>query len=66
VFLHISIGGGLRNRVPKGMRMAGRMGSDNITVRNLKILRVEPESNVLVIKGAIPGRKGTLVSIKSN
>lgn len=61
-----SIGGGLRNRVPKGMRMAGRMGSDNITVRNLKILRVEPESNVLVIKGAIPGRKGTLVSIKSN
>lgn len=58
-----SIGGGLRNRVPKGMRMGGRMGSDSITIRNLRILGVE--SNMIIIKGAIPGRKGTLVSIKA-
>lgn len=60
-----SIGGGLRTRVPKGMRMAGRTGSDTITIRNLKVLNVDAENNMLVIKGAIPGRKGTLVSIKA-
>jgi large subunit ribosomal protein L3 len=60
-----SIGGGLRTRVPKGMRMAGRTGSDTITIRNLKVLNVDTENNMLVIKGAIPGRKGTLVSIKA-
>jgi large subunit ribosomal protein L3 len=59
-----SIGGGLRNRVPKGMRMAGRMGSDNITVKNLKIIAVDTDNNLLMIKGAIPGRKGTVVEVK--
>lgn len=58
-----SIGGGLRNRVPKGMRMAGRTGSDTVTVRNLKVLEVDAENNQLLIKGAIPGRRGTLVKI---
>jgi len=58
-----SIGGGLRNRVPKGMRMAGRMGSDTITVRNLTVLEVDAENNQMLIKGAIPGRKGTLVKV---
>lgn len=58
-----SIGGGLRNRVPKGMRMAGRTGGDRITVRNLKIIGIDPENNQLLIKGAIPGRRGTLVEI---
>lgn len=60
-----SIGGGLRNRVPKGMRMAGRMGSDTVTVLNLTVLEVDAENNQLLIKGAIPGRKGTLVKIVS-
>jgi large subunit ribosomal protein L3 len=60
-----SIGGGLRNRVPKGMRMAGRMGSDKITQKNLKVVFVDKENNLLLVKGAIAGRKGTLVEIIS-
>lgn len=59
-----SIGGGLRTRVPKGMRMAGRMGSDVITVRNLQVLEIDQENNKLLIKGAIPGRRGTIVSVR--
>lgn len=58
-----SIGGGLRNRVPKGMRMAGRTGGDTITVQNLKVVDVDTANNLLVVKGAIPGRRGTVVSI---
>jgi large subunit ribosomal protein L3 len=58
-----SIGGGLRTRVPKGMRMAGRMGGDRITVRNLEIVDVDTENNQLLIKGAIPGRRGTLIEV---
>ncbi len=58
-----SIGGGLRNKVPKGMRMAGRMGSDRTTVRNLKIVQIDKENNTVAISGAIPGRRGTLVEI---
>lgn len=60
-----SIGGGLRTRVPKGMRMAGRMGSDTITVRGLEIVDLDPTSQTILIKGAVPGRRGTLVSILS-
>jgi len=59
-----SIGGGLRNKVPKGMKMAGRMGSDRITVKNLKVVQVNPEANLILISGAVPGRRGTLVEIK--
>ncbi len=58
-----SIGGGLRNKVPKGMRMAGRTGGDRITVRNLKVIDIDAENNTLLVKGAIPGRRGTLVEI---
>lgn len=62
-----SIGGAGRagGRVAKGMRMAGRMGNDRVTVRNLKVLQVIPESNILLISGAIPGTNGTLVEIRS-
>lgn len=58
-----SIGGGLRNRVPKGMRMGGRTGGDRITIKNLKVVGVDTANNQLLIKGAIPGRRGTLVEI---
>lgn len=58
-----SIGGGLRTRVPKGMRMAGRMGGDRITQKNLKVVLVDKENNLMLIKGAIAGRRGTLVEI---
>jgi len=57
-------GGRAGGRVAKGMRMAGRMGSDRVTVRNLAVLQVLPETNELVIAGAVPGRRGTLVEIK--
>jgi large subunit ribosomal protein L3 len=61
-----SISGGTRNggRVPKGMRMAGRMGSDRVTVKNLKVISLDKENNQIFISGAIPGRRGTLVTIK--
>lgn len=58
-----SIGGGLRNRVPKGMRMAGRMGGDRITIKNLEVVGIDNANNQLLIKGAIPGRRGTLVEV---
>jgi len=61
-----SISGGNREggRVPKGMRMAGRMGSDRITVTNLKVLSVDSENNEIILSGAVPGRRGTLIEIK--
>jgi large subunit ribosomal protein L3 len=58
-----SIGGGLRNRVPKGMRMAGRMGGDTISVKGLRVISIEPETGRIMIKGALPGRRGTLLTI---
>jgi large subunit ribosomal protein L3 len=58
-----SIGGGLRTHVPKGMRMAGRMGSDRITQKNLKVIFIDKENNTMLIKGAIAGKRGTLVEI---
>ena len=58
-----SIGGGLRTHVPKGMRMAGRMGSDRITQKNLKVVFVDKENNIMLIKGAVAGKRGTLVEI---
>ena len=60
-----SIGGGLRTHVPKGMRMAGRMGSDRITQKNLKVVSVDKENNIILVKGAIPGKRGSLVEIVS-
>jgi large subunit ribosomal protein L3 len=60
-----SIGGGLRTHVPKGMRMAGRMGSDRITIKNLKVVQIDKDSNTMLIEGAVPGRRGTLLEIIS-
>ncbi len=59
-----SIGGGMRNKVPKAMRMAGRMGADRVTVKNLKVLGVDLENSQLLINGAVPGRRGTLVEVR--
>ncbi len=60
-----SIGGGLRSKVPKGMRMAGRMGGDSVMVKNLEVIAVIPEENKLVLRGAVPGRRGTLVEVRA-
>jgi large subunit ribosomal protein L3 len=61
-----SIGGGARagGRVAKGMRMAGRMGSDNITVKSLKVVKILPETNEILISGAVPGRRGTKLVVR--
>ena len=60
-----SIGGGLRTHVPAGMRMAGRMGSDRITQKNLKVIFVDKENNLMLVKGAVAGKRGSLVEIIS-
>lgn len=51
------------SRVFKGMRMAGRMGAEKVTVQNLKVLKVVPEKNLLIIKGCVPGHKNAYVTI---
>lgn len=60
-----SIGATGNARVFKGTRMGGRMGGDRVTVKNLTVLQVNADENLLLIKGAIPGRRGTLVEIRS-
>lgn len=58
-----SIGSTGPQRVFKGTRMAGRMGGKRISVKNLKIIKIDKENNQLYISGAIPGRRGTLLEI---
>ena len=62
-----SNGGGGRagGRVIKNMRMAGRMGGERVTVKNLKIIKILPETREIFIRGAIPGRRGSVVEIKA-
>jgi len=57
-------GGRAGGRVAKGIRMAGRMGGDRVTVQNLKIAKIDVDTNMLAIKGAVPGRRGTLLEIR--
>lgn len=58
-----SIGSTGPQRVFKGIRMGGRMGGERISVKNLHIVKVDKENNLLLISGAIPGRRGTLVEV---
>ncbi len=51
-------------RVFKGMKMAGRMGGEKVTVQNLRVLKVVPEKNLIVVKGAVPGHKNAYITIK--
>ena len=50
-------------KVFKGLRMGGQMGSERVTTHNLQVLKVIPEHNLLLIKGSIPGFKGSIVSV---
>ena len=59
-----SIGATWPQRVIKGMRMAGRMGADRVTVRKVKVVKVDVENKMLALQGAVPGRRGTLVEIR--
>ena len=53
------------SRVFKGMRMAGQMGNERVTVLNLEVVQTDPERNLLLVKGAIPGPEGGLVMVRS-
>lgn len=60
-----SIGAGTDpGRVIKGLRMAGHMGNRRVTVRNLKVVKVDPEANLLLVKGAVPGARNSLLLIQ--
>jgi large subunit ribosomal protein L3 len=61
-----SIGSTGQQRVNKGKRMPGRMGSDRITQKNVKVLDVDVENGFILIGGAVAGKRGTLVEIKAN
>ena len=52
------------SRVVKGMRMGGHMGSDRVTVRNLKVVETDKEQNLLVVRGAVPGARGGYLLIR--
>ena len=52
-------------RVFKGKRMAGRMGQDRVTTQNLKIQKIDADANLILIKGAIPGNRGGIVTVKT-
>jgi len=60
-----SIGSAFPQHVMKGKRMAGRMGSDRVTVKNLKIVWVDKDKNILAVSGAVPGSRGSVVEVRS-
>ncbi len=59
-----SVGARTPSRVVKGRKMPGRMGGDKVTIKNLKVIKADPENNLIVLQGGVPGRKGTLVEIR--
>ena len=59
-----STGSRFPQHVIKGRKMPGRMGYDRVSVKNLKIMKVDKENNLLVVKGAIPGRNGALIEVR--
>lgn len=60
----IGSGSAFPSRVRKGKRMPGRMGRDRVTVQNLRVMKVEPERNLLLVKGAVPGARESYLIIK--
>ncbi len=52
------------SRVFKGMRMAGRMGNEKVTIQNLQVMKIIPEENLLIVKGSVPGHKNAYLIIK--
>lgn len=61
-----SIGATGPQKVFKGKKMGGRMGTDRITLKKVQILQIDKENNQLIVGGAVPGRRGTLVEIRGN
>ena len=59
-----SVGTSFPERVIKGRKMPGQTGRERVTVKNLKIVKVDKENNLIAVKGAVPGRRGTLLEIR--
>lgn len=59
-----SIGATWPQRVIKGRRMAGRMGGDRVTLKSVKVIKIDPEKQLMALRGAVPGRRGTLLEIR--
>lgn len=60
-----SVGQRFPQHTLKGKRMAGRMGADRVTVKNLTVVKIDTNLNVIAIKGAVPGKRGTVLEIKT-
>ncbi|MDI4643390.1 50S ribosomal protein L3 [Cohnella hashimotonis] len=54
------------NRVPKGKKMHGRLGSETITVQNLEVVKIDVERNVILIKGSVPGARNSYLKLRSS
>jgi len=61
-----SIGHRFPQHTIKGQRMHGRMGADRVTVKNLTVAKIDVANNIIALKGAVPGHRGTLLQIKGN
>lgn len=61
-----SVGASFPERVWKGKRMPGQTGLKRITIKNLEVFKVIPEQNILAVKGAVPGHKGTILEIRQS
>ena len=59
-----SVGSSFPERVIKGKKMPGRMGHERVTIKNLKVVKVDKENNLLVVRGAVPGSRGTLLELR--
>ena len=59
-----SVGMSNLGRVIKGRKMSGRMGTERVSIKNVKIVKIDKDNNILAVKGALPGRRGTLLEIK--
>ena len=61
-----SVGSTDAARVFPGKKMPGRMGFDRVSVKNLTVMKIDPENNLIALKGAVPGRRGTLLEISND
>ena len=59
-----SVGSSGPGRVIKGRKMSGRLGAERVSVKNLRVAKIDKENNIMAIKGAVPGRRGTLLEIR--
>lgn len=60
-----SVGAAMPSEVWPGKHMPGRMGTGRVTVKNLEVMSVDPENNLLAVKGAVPGRNGILIEVRT-